>query len=133
MNQITASVSELSSVDGITIVSFETAGGTCLKMMALALDTRVQVGSVVVVAAKATNIALSKTKLEGVSISNQIEATITSLEMGSLLCRVIFTFGDVSWESVITKDSALRMRLKEGESVVALVKSSDLSLVEVTL
>ena len=130
MNQVKATITSIERVDSITIVAFEAASQP-MKMMALELNDALDVGREVVLSAKATNIALAKEKVENISISNQLEATITAVEMGTLLCSVCFSFGSVTWESVITRDSAQRMELKPGDSVVALIKSSDLSMAEV--
>lgn len=129
MNQVEARITKIDSVDNITIVSFD-VGTQHMKMMALEIPASIAVGTRVILGAKATNIALAKTRQEEISISNQLEAVIEHIEMGALLCSVSFMFEDVSWESVITRDSALRMELKVGEKIVALVKSSELSMIE---
>ena len=130
MNQVTATITSIERVESITIVTFEAASQP-MKMMALELNDALSIGREVILSAKATNIALAKEKIENISISNQLEATISAVEMGTLLCSVCFSFGGVSWESVITRDSAQRMGLKPGDSVIALIKSSDLSMAEV--
>lgn len=132
MNQIQADITKIDSGNNITIVSFK-AGQQQMKMMALEIDEDLEVGSKVILGAKATNIALAKERLEDISISNQLEATIEAIEMGSLLCSVRFLFEAVSWESVITRDSAERMELVVGEKIVALLKSSELSIIKVVL
>ena len=130
MNQIEARITKIEASNNITIVSFE-VGKQQMKMMALEIDENLEVGSKVLLGAKATNIALAKEKLESISISNQLEATIETIEMGTLLCSVGFVFDGVSWESVITCDSARRMNLEVGEKIVALLKSSELSIIKV--
>ena len=132
MNQIQADITKIDSGNNITIVSFK-AGKQQMKMMALEIDEDLEMGSKVILGAKATNIALAKEHLEDISISNQLEATIEAIEMGSLLCSVRFLFEAVSWESVITRDSAERMELVVGEKIVALLKSSELSIIKVVL
>ena len=132
MNQIEAYITKIESVDNITIVSFK-VGAQCMKMMALEIHENVAVGSLVILGAKATNIALSKEHLEHISISNQLEAVIESIVWGILLCSVRFMFEGVCWESIITRDSATRMELKVGEKVIALLKSSELSIIKVDI
>ena len=129
MNQIKAHITKIEASNNITIVSFE-VGKQPMKMMALEINDNLKVGSEVILGAKATNIALAKETLTEISISNQLEAIIESIEMGTLLCSVNFLFEGVCWESVITRDSASRMNLVVGERVVALLKSSELSILE---
>ena len=130
MNYIKAAVSRLESVDGITIVTFE-KGESSLKMMALEMADSLQEGMEVILGAKATNVSLAK-DLEGLlSISNRLPCTISGIDQGRLLCSVKLDFLDTALESIITKDSALRMGLKEGEEITALIKASELSIIEV--
>jgi len=130
MNKINATITDIQSVDSINIVSFE-ASGYLMKMMALELKEDLCIGSQVVIGAKATNISLTKHNIEMISVSNQLEVKIESIHLGELLCSIRFNVSGEVWESIITRDSALRMQLRTGESIVALIKSSELSIVEV--
>lgn len=129
MNKIAATITDIQSVDTINIVSFDAAGQP-MRMMALELDERLAVGSKVIVGAKATNIALAKERPGMISISNQLEVTIEAIHMGGLLCSVRFGFADQLWESIVTRESTLTMQLDVGDKIVALIKSSELSIVE---
>ncbi len=130
MNQINAIITDMKSSESINIVTFEVAHQS-MKMMALELSDRLSVGSKVILGAKATNIALAKEKNEMLSISNQLDATIESIKMGVLLCSVTFDFAGHLLESIITRDSAEKMQLDVGVAIVALIKSSELSIVEI--
>ena len=129
MNQITARISDIVMHENINVVSFE-VGTLTMQMMSLELSEKHQKGVDVTLGAKATNIALMRELSETVSISNQIPVTITAINKGVVLCSVLFTFNGVTWESVITRSSAERMQLEVGARVVALIKSSELSILE---
>ncbi len=130
MNYIRAVVSEIQRVDSLNIVSLK-AGEEALKMIALELDRGIHVGTEVILGAKATNISLAKDLQGLLSISNKIHCKVESMNLGELLCSVKFFFLDEVLESIITKDSAMRMKLQVGDEVLALIKSSELSIVEV--
>jgi molybdopterin-binding protein len=130
MNKIAAIITDIQSIDTVNIVSFDVAG-QLMQMMALELDERLAVGSKVIVGAKATNIVLAKERVETISISNQLEVTIEGINMGALLCSVRFDFAGELWESIITRESTLAMELDLGDKIVALIKSSELSIVEI--
>jgi molybdopterin-binding protein len=83
------------------------------------------------VGAKATNIALAKEHPGMMSISNRLEVRIEAVDMGALLCSVRFDFAGELWESIITRGSTLAMELDLGDKIVALIKSSELSIVEI--
>ena len=130
MNKIAASITKIQSSDVINIVSFDVAGQR-MKMMALELDEGLQVDSKVMIGVKATNIVLSKEQIETISISNQLEVKVVSVNMGTLLCSVRFALEDEEWESLISRESALKIGVEADKMAVALIKSSELSIVEI--
>jgi molybdate transport system regulatory protein len=130
MNYIKASVISIETFEDITIVGFE-AGNETLVMMSLELDRSLKVGSNVMLALKATTVSLAKEKNTMLSISNQLPVRITGIDMGKLLCSVKLLFEDTLIESIITKNSALRMGLNPGDEIVALIKASDLAIAEI--
>ena len=129
MNRIPAVVTAVESVDGITIVSFQTEG-TPMRMMALEMAERVAVGMGVILGVRASGIALATSLGGNLSISNRLDVTVASVTNGELLSSVKVRFGSEVMESIITRESSLRMALQPGDRVTALIKSSDLSILE---
>ena len=130
MNYINAVVRERESLENINLVSFEAAGQS-LKMISLALSDEIKKETKVILGVKSTNIALAKNIQGDLSISNQLTIIITSLKLGKLLSSVKFEFAGELQESIITTASVERMNLQAGDKIIALIKSSDLSIVEV--
>jgi molybdopterin-binding protein len=129
MNRIHASVTAITSVDNITIVSFD-ACGEPMRMMALELDKTLEPDANVVLGVKASGISLAK-QVEGqLSISNRLDVTVEAVNNGALLCSVKLRLGDILLESIITRESSLRMDLQPGDRVTALIKASELSVLE---
>lgn len=127
MNQIKASVARVQSVDNLNIVTFK-ANNTLLKMMSLELSSEIVVGTVVSLAFKPTTVAIAKNISGELSFSNQLKVEIISMELGELLSSLKLKFNEHTLESIITTASVQRMNLEVGESVIALIKSSDLSI-----
>ncbi len=132
MNKISATVVTIQNVQNLTQVTFATAAGE-LKMMGLELPQDIKQNTQVILTCKATNIAIAKRSDTMLSFSNQLRVTIKAIEMGELLCSLLLAYDETLLESIITADSARRMQLQVGESVTALIKSSDLSIAEVLL
>ena len=130
MSQLVATIKKINSIDNLNIVEFDFHGLT-LKMMSLDLNADIQVGKKVKLSVKPTNISIAKNLIGEISLSNQIVATIQSLENGQLLTSVILKINDTILESIITVDSSKRMNLQIGESVTILIKASNLSIAEV--
>ena len=130
MSQLVATIKKINSVDNLNIVEFDFNGLT-LKMMSLDLNDDVKIGKKVELSVKPSNISIAKNLIGEISLSNQIVATIQSLENGQLLTSVILKINDTLLESIITVDSSKRMNLQIGERVTILIKASNLSIGEV--
>lgn len=127
MNQITAFVEEIESVENLNIITLRTHQ-YLLKMLTLDLDQKIEKRSQVLLSCKPINVAIAKNLSGALSDSNQLPVTIISLESGSLLSVLELSCCDFSIESILTTASQKRMHLQVGDSVVALIKSSDLSI-----
>jgi molybdopterin-binding protein len=62
------------------------------------------------------------------SARNHLEGTITELQLGGVMAHVVIRVGDNLIESVITKRSADEMKLKVGDTVSAIIKSTEVML-----
>ncbi len=130
MNHISATITDIKQSENLSIVSFE-ANDQPMKMMALGLSMPVDIGSKVRLSVKASNIAIAKEFSGNLSISNRLHVSIEKINYGELLCAVFFRFGAHLLESIITRDSADAMDLHINDSIIALIKSSELSIIEV--
>lgn len=131
MNTITAKITDIKSVDNLNIIKFDFNGET-LCMMSLELPYSIKTNSVVKLTCKATNIGIGKNLSGETSYSNRLTCKVASLNRGELLCSLKLSLSDKSSvESIITKESALKMNLKEDDIVTAFIKASDLSIQEV--
>jgi molybdopterin-binding protein len=130
MNDIVATISQIKSHDSVHIVKFD-IDGVVLSMMSLELDERYRVGSRVKLVVKPTHIAISKRAYSDISYSNQLQATIVSIENGILLSSIKLRFLDIVLESIITLESSKRLELSIGDSVVAYIKASEISIGEI--
>lgn len=129
MNRISARVTSIESVESVSIVAFEAAGQP-MRMMSLELDGTLAPGAAVTLGVKASSIALAKAFDGELSISNRLKMTVESMTEGQLLCSVKLRFGGALLESVITRESAQRLHLRVGDTVTALIKASDVSILE---
>ncbi len=127
MNSFHAKVINIQSVENLNIITF-TSADTTLKMMSLDLNDKLKKDAKVLLTCKPTAIAIAKNITGELSYSNQIHATIRAIEMGQLLCCLQLHFNGVMFESIITSDSAKRLKLQINDKVTALIKSTDLSI-----
>jgi molybdopterin-binding protein len=59
------------------------------------------------------------------SARNQFQGTVKSVKLGTVMAEVIVTVGAIEIVSVITRSSAERMGLKAGDTVKAVIKSTE--------
>lgn len=130
MSSLVATVSEIQSCDSLHIVKFGCNGNT-LSMMSLDLDRRVEVGTKLILRVKSSHLAIAKDFFGDLSYSNQLKCEIVACTNGTLLSNIKLQYGDTILESIITLDSSRRMNLKVGDTVVALIKASELSIGEI--
>jgi molybdopterin-binding protein len=129
MSKFKAKIIDIEAVDVLHIVSFD-FNGVRLQMLSLDLKDDIIIGTEVLLSVKASNVALAKNSSAMLSFSNQLKATITSCEHGKLLTQVDLVIGDVSFESIVTKEKAIEMDLKIDDEVTILIQASELSILE---
>jgi molybdopterin-binding protein len=62
------------------------------------------------------------------SARNRLEGKITELRLGGVMAHVVVQVGENFIESVITRRSAEEMNLKIGDTVAAVIKSTEVML-----
>ena len=59
------------------------------------------------------------------SARNQLPAKVKSVRLGNVMAEVVMTVGDVEIVAAITRGSAEQLGLKAGDSVTAIIKSTE--------
>lgn len=125
-----ARVKDIKTIDSLNIVEFDFNNIT-LKMMSLELHKEVKLESKVKLLVKPSNVIISKNYIEDINLSNQTLAKIVDINCGELLCSITLELNNTIFESIITKDSFIRLNLKIDDKVYILIKASDLSILKV--
>lgn len=129
MSKLIATVSRVQTLESLNIVSFS-LGDASLKMMSLDLGDGIVIGRKVSLNVKPISVAIAKNLNGELSYSNKISAQIKSINSGELLCSLELQASDMTFESIITQESAERMNLKVGDAISALIKANDISISE---
>ena len=100
------------------------------KLLTLELSDYFRSGRVVSMIFKETEVAVAKGSSEQVSMANQIPSKIVAIHVGRIMTQLelISKVGRIS--SLITTDSFLRLNLKIGDKVTALIKATEISLMD---
>jgi molybdopterin-binding protein len=62
------------------------------------------------------------------SARNQLRGTVKSVTLGNVMAEVVIDVGDQEIASAITRTSAERLGLSEGDTVVAIIKATEVVL-----
>lgn len=90
-----------------------------------------KVGNVVEVLFKETEVSLAKGLSGLISLRNRINTTVSAVRSGVILSEVVLVYGAYTLSSIITTGSIKRLDIKPGDSVEALVKANEVTLVEI--
>jgi molybdate transport system regulatory protein len=130
-NQLPGTVTEVRPGEAMATVKVRLTGGQDLT----AAITREAVGELGLAAGsrvsalvKSTEVSLSTGRVEGLSIRNQLPGTVTRLTLGEAMATVQITVDGGELTAAITKDAAGDLGLFVGSDVVALIKSTEVSL-----
>ncbi|MGC4983737.1 TOBE domain-containing protein [Streptomyces sp. DT193] len=85
-------------------------------------------GSAVRALIKSTEVSLATGPVDGLSIRNQLPGTVTDVASGGAMARVKVRVAGGELTSAITGDAVSDLGLSAGSEVVALIKSTEVSL-----
>ncbi|MBK1783909.1 TOBE domain-containing protein [Prauserella cavernicola] len=130
-NQLTGTVTTVASGEVMATVKVRLSGGQEIT----AAITRESVeelglaeGTAVRVLIKATEISLATGPVNGISIRNQLPGRVAAVATGGAMATVKVSITDGELTAAITRDGAIELGLAENSAVVALVKSTEVSL-----
>ena len=63
-----------------------------------------------------------------ISARNQLRGKVTAIKMGSVMAQVTIQVGSNEIVSAITRDSVEQMKIKVGDEVIAVVKSTEVMI-----
>ncbi|MCX5600001.1 TOBE domain-containing protein [Streptomyces phaeochromogenes] len=88
-------------------------------------------GSAVRALVKSTEISLATGPVDGLSIRNRLPGTVTGIATGGAMASVKVSVEGGNLTSAITKDAVTDLGLGTGTAVIALIKSTEVSLATV--
>ncbi|MFF8902669.1 molybdopterin-binding protein [Streptomyces lydicus] len=130
-NQFPGTVTAVAVGEAMASVKVRLAGGqdiTAAITTDAVKDLGLAAGSAVKALVKSTEVALATGPVEGISIRNQIAGTVADVTTGAAMGSVKVTVEGGELTAAITKDAVEALGLASGTSVVALIKSTEVSL-----
>lgn len=130
MNTLNGYISSIQSHEGISLVKVNSNNA---QFTSIVLDTAetasyLKKGHFVKIIFKETEVIISKDLNPNLSIQNRIQCTIGSITKGALLSQINLKFGNAILESIITTNACEQLQLEKNDTVLALVKTNEVSL-----
>ncbi|MET8080492.1 TOBE domain-containing protein [Streptomyces sp. NPDC005303] len=130
-NQLPGTVATVTPGEAMATVRIRLDGGQDLTA-AITLDAVEELGltqgSSVRALVKSTEVSLATARVQGVSIRNQLPGTVTAVAAGAAMATVKIAVEGGELTFAITADAATDLALAVGTPVVALIKSTEVSL-----
>ncbi|MEV5978426.1 TOBE domain-containing protein [Streptomyces sp. NPDC052114] len=130
-NQIPGTVASVTTGEAMATVKVRLAGGqdvTAAITSESVKDLGLAEGSEVKILVKSTEVSLATGPVQGLSIRNQLAGTVTDVATGGAMASVKIDVEGGALTAAITKDAVADLDLASGSSVVALIKSTEVSL-----
>lgn len=130
MNKLPGRISRIESSGDLSLVEVDLGGDV---LTSLVLDTpetapHLVPGAAVAALFKETEVILARVDPGTISLRNRLACTVRSQEPGRLVTHFRLEYRGRILHALITTQSAQDMGLKDGDSVLALVKSTEVSL-----
>ncbi|MFE4968691.1 molybdopterin-binding protein [Streptomyces sp. NPDC056660] len=130
-NQIPGTVTAVTVGEVMATVKVRLDGGqdlTAAITLEAVKDLGLAEGSAVRAMIKSTEVALATGPVTGLSIRNRLPGTVSDAAVGGAMATVKVTVDGGELTSAITKDAVADLGLTAGSPVVALIKSTEVSL-----
>jgi molybdate transport system regulatory protein len=130
-NKLGGTVTAITPGEAMATVKTRLSGGqeiTAAVTREAVEDLGLAKGSAVRVLIKSTEVSLAIGPVTGISIRNQLPGRITAVTAGEAMATVRVAVEGGELTASITREAVAELGLAEGSSVVALVKSTEISL-----
>jgi molybdate transport system regulatory protein len=130
-NQLNGTVTAVTPGEVMATVKSRLSGGqeiTAAITRDAVQDVGLAEGSAVRVLIKSTEVSLATRPVTGISIRNQLPGHVAAVTTGGAMATVKIAIEGGELTAAITREAATELGLTAGSPVVALVKSSEISL-----
>jgi molybdate transport system regulatory protein len=130
MNILAGTITAIQTHDNLSLVKVVSNG---ITFTSIVLDTPetidyLTIGKNIQLLFKETEVIIAKDFDLNISVQNRLPCTIQSIIPGIILSQLNLTFGDTIIKSIITTNAVKQLGLKENDTVLALIKTNEISL-----
>jgi molybdopterin-binding protein len=130
MNILSGNITSIIGSESLSLVKIEVGSiiFTSIIIDTPESETYFKTGNSVNVYFKETEVIIAKNEPLNISIQNKILCKIDSIKNGEILSELHLSFGEFNIKSIITSNAVKTLNLKNGDAVLALIKTNEVSL-----
>ena len=130
MNSLEGKIASVHVHGNLSLVEVETGGGIVKSVVIETPDTAdyLSAGESITILFKETEVVVGKRMDAEVSIQNRLSCTLMAIERGKLLSRLKMQCSAGEITSIITTQAVDQLKLEEGDTVVAMIKTNEVML-----
>ncbi|ASM34749.1 ModE family transcriptional regulator [Campylobacter sputorum subsp. bubulus] len=128
-NQIKTQITEIKTGSVNSLISAKSSCGKVFKATVTVESEKnldLKVGKEAYFIFKAINVIISKDNSLKFSATNQITGKVKDIELGDVMSKITINSDGLEISSVITKESTQSLNLKQGDSVTAMIKATNI-------
>lgn len=129
MNILNGIISQIQSHEGVSLVRVQSND---ITFSTIVLDTPetsdyLKIENPVKIIFKETEVVISKDLNPNISTQNKLLCRIESIQKGVILCQINLVYEQQVIKSIITRNACEQLDLKENDTVLALIKTNEVS------
>lgn len=130
MNRIPGTIKKVTSSGNIILVEVRTKRTTMAALMIQApeLTEMIKEGNNVSLAFKESEVSIGKNIKGEISMRNQLNGKIETIESGIVFSKITFEFEGCKIVSLITTGSAKRLNLTAGDTITGFIKANEVMI-----
>ncbi len=130
MNILSGNITSIQGSESLSLVKIAVENTIFTSIIIDTPESNVyfKIGKVVKIYFKETEVIIAKNEPLNISIQNKIPCTIISMKLGEILTELHLRFGEFNIKSLITTNALKTLNLKNGDAVLALIKTNEISL-----
>ncbi|HMB62964.1 MAG TPA: TOBE domain-containing protein [Eudoraea sp.] len=133
MNRVRGHIADIKVNGSLSLVAVDIDAKVVLKSIVIETPETVSyltIGNKVEVLFKETEVVIGTQADHAISLQNRIHGTITKIERGELISRVVLDTHVGELVSIISTDAVDSLGLKERSMVIAMIKLNEIMLAE---
>ncbi|MEK7434498.1 MAG: TOBE domain-containing protein [Cyanobacteriota bacterium] len=129
MNKIEGIISKIESSGNISLIHIDVEKDTFYSII-INIEEYIQIGKKITLLFKETELIVAKNISQEISISNKFMVNVEKIEKDNIISKLYLEYKKQILVSLLITKDLEKLDLKEGESIIAFLKASEIILME---